>query len=98
MPTEATLAACLQTLSNHSSQQPSVTVSSFKVNSRIRQKGQPVSDYVASLKKLSEHCELGNFLSDLVRDRIVSGINDEQMQTRLLEEHNPKLESAIALA
>lgn len=97
-PAEATLAACLQTLGNHFLPKPSLMVSRFKLKSQMQQEGESVSDYVASLKKLSERCEFGTFLNDLLRDRIVCGKNDKQIQTRLLEEHNLTLESVVTLA
>ncbi|CAN7982234.1 unnamed protein product [Ixodes pacificus] len=76
-PTEATLEASLQTLGSHYFPKPSLMVSRFKFNSRVRQEGESISDYADSLKKLSEHCEFGTFLNDLLRDRIVCGINDK---------------------
>ncbi|KAH7955039.1 hypothetical protein HPB49_024231 [Dermacentor silvarum] len=96
-PTETTLENCLKTLIDHFSSKPSIVVSRFKFNSRIRKEGESVSELVAALKKLSEHCEFDTFLKDLLRDRIVCGIRDTQMQTRLLEEPNLTLETACRL-
>lgn len=53
---------------------------------------------MAPLKKLSEHCEFSTFLKDLLRDRIVCGIRDTYMQTRLLEEPNLTLQTAVSTA
>lgn len=78
-PAEATLAACLQTLGNHFLPKPSLMVSRFKLKSQMQQEGESVSDYVASLKKLSKHRKFGTFLNDFLRGRIVFGINDKQM-------------------
>ena len=50
--------------------------------------------YIAALKELSEFCEYGESLPDMLRDRLVVGINDEHIQHRLLAE--PKLTFAKA--
>ncbi|XP_037568114.1 uncharacterized protein K02A2.6-like [Dermacentor silvarum] len=97
-PTETTLENCLKTLSDHFSPKPSIVVSRFKFNCRVREEGESVSEFVAALKKLSEHCEFGTFLKDLLRDGIVCGIRDTQMQARLLEEPNLTFETAVSTA
>lgn len=43
-----------------------------------------LSEFVAELWRISEHCEHGPSLSDMIRDRLVAGINDENIQKRLL--------------
>ncbi|XP_049522593.1 uncharacterized protein K02A2.6-like [Dermacentor silvarum] len=97
-PTETTLENCLKTLSDHFSPKPLIVVSRFTFNSRVREEGESLSEFVDALKKLSEHCEFGTFLKDLLRDRIVCGIRDTQMQTRLLEEPNLTVGTAVLTA
>ena len=45
-----------------------------------------VSEYVASLGQLTEHCNYGDNLNTMLRDRLVCGINDTRIQKRLLSE------------
>ena len=45
-----------------------------------------VSEYVASLRQLTEHCKYGDNLNTMLRDRLVCGINDTRIQKRLLSE------------
>ena len=45
-----------------------------------------MADFVASLRNLVEHCEYGDTLETMLRDRIVCGIRDEKIQRRLLVE------------
>ena len=40
--------------------------------------------YVAELRKLTEHCNFGDYLNDALRDRHVCGIRNENTQKRLL--------------
>ncbi|KAK8759830.1 hypothetical protein V5799_028903 [Amblyomma americanum] len=78
----------LSVLSGHYIPKPSVVVCRFRFNSRSREPEESVSDYTASLKKLSANCEYGTFLPDMLWDRLFCGINDASLQRRLLEEPN----------
>lgn len=51
--------------------------------------------FVAELRRLTEYCDFGASLDDMLRDRLVCGINDERIQRRLLGE--PTLTFARAL-
>ena len=55
---------------------------------------------MASLHKLSEHCNYGETLPEMLRDRLVCGINNFKIQRRLLAEPDLTLKKAeeIALA
>ena len=61
-------------------------------------KGETVSAFVAELRKLTEYCQFGDTLSDMLRDRLVCGINDQKLQRRLLAEPTLTYERAFALA
>lgn len=72
-------------LMNHLQPRPSIIVERFTFHSRNRREGESVSEYVAALKKLSEHCGFGNMaLNDVIRDRLMCGIDDMGIQRRLL--------------
>ena len=58
----------------------------FKFHSHSRKPGESVATYIAELKRLSEDCEFGDFLQEMLRDRIVCAINDPRIQRRLLAE------------
>uniref|UniRef100_A0A8C6WZ84 ribonuclease H n=1 Tax=Neogobius melanostomus TaxID=47308 RepID=A0A8C6WZ84_9GOBI len=68
---------------------PSVIVQRFKFHSHFRKSGQSVANFVAELRQLSEHCEFGAVLDDMLRDRLVCGINEDAIQRRLLGEATP---------
>ena len=38
------------------------------------------------LKKLSEHCDYGDKLMEMITDQLICGINDSHIQQRLLAE------------
>ena len=60
----------------------------FQFHSRVRQVGKSVLAFVAELCKLSEHCNFGEALNDMLHDHLVCGINDSLTQRRLLAEQN----------
>ena len=80
---------------NHLQPLPSVIVQRFNFHSRSRHQEETISQFMAELRKLAEHCEFGDSLNEMLRDRLVCGINDHQIQRRLLSE--PKLSFSQAL-
>ena len=44
--------------------------------------------FVAGLRQLSEHCEFGTTLEDMIRDRLVCGVANSSIQRRLLAEQS----------
>ncbi len=83
---------------NHHCPPPSVTVQWFTFNTRIRKAGESVADYVANLRHVSEHCQFGTSLNDMLRDRLVCGINNDRYQRRLLAESKLTFTKALELA
>ena len=82
----------------HFNPKPSSIVQRFRFNSRSRKEGESVADFVAQFRQLSEHCQFGEALSDMLRDRIVCGINDQCIQRRLLSESDLTLAKAMELS
>jgi len=99
-PAETTFKKIVETLEKHYSPRPSEIVERFKFHSRNRKEDEGVATYVAVLRKLSEHCNYGETLPEMLRDRLVCGINNEKIQRRLLAEPDLTLKKAeeIALA
>ena len=71
-------------MTDHFQPKPSIIVQRFNFHSLIRKHGESVAIFVAELKKLSEHCGFGDSLNDVLRDRLVCGINNGRIQCRLL--------------
>ena len=70
----------------HYSPRRSEIVQRFKFNSRTRKQEESVSTFIAELRKQSELCNFRNMLDDMLRDRLVCGINHPGIQKRLLSE------------
>lgn len=73
-------------------------VQRFKFHSRFRKPGESVSVFVAELRRLAEHCQFEASLDDMLRDRLVVGIQDNRTQRRLLTEGDLAFQKAFQLA
>ena len=70
----------------------------YKFNTRIRNTKETVTDYVATLREIAQHCEYKDSLQDPLRDRLVCGVNHEGITNRLLAEKKLTYEKAMELA
>lgn len=95
---EKTFAQLVTLLKNHFNPKPSEIVQRFKFDPRMRRPTESVAEYVAELRKLAQDCNYGETLPQMLRDRLVCGINDDRIQRRLLSEINLTFESALSLA
>ena len=53
---------------------------------------------MTELRQSTKHCDFGESLNDMLRDRLVCGINDSRIQRRLLSELNLTFQKAYDLA
>ena len=97
-PKEMTFTELAQLVEKHMNPAPSVIVSRFKFHSRKRKAGESVSAFVAELRHLMEHCQYAEKLAENLRDQLVLGVNNEQIQRRLLAENDLTLEKALDIA
>ena len=77
---------------------PSPIVQRFKFNTRTRAQGETVAAYVAALRELAKHCQYGASLQEMLRDRLVCGVNHEAIQKRLLSEKDLTYKKAYSVA
>uniref|UniRef100_A0AAR2J737 Retrotransposon gag domain-containing protein n=1 Tax=Pygocentrus nattereri TaxID=42514 RepID=A0AAR2J737_PYGNA len=82
-------------LRDHFTPKPLVIAERFRFHKRNQGEGETVAQYVAVLKKLSEHCEFGGYLEDALRDRFVCGLKCEAVQKRLLTEDKLTFKRAV---
>ena len=76
---------------------PSIIVQRFQFNTRVRASSESIATYVAALRSLAEHCSYGDKLNEMLRDRLVCGVNHDTIQSRLLAEKDLTYEKAIEL-
>ena len=97
-PDEVSYDRIVKVLREHFHPRPSVTVARFRFFSCSRSINEPVPDYIARLKQLSRDCQFGSFLEEMIRDRLVCGINSDLIQSRLLSEPELSLQKATEMA
>lgn len=97
-PGAKTYAELVKVLKDHFSPKPIVIAERFRFHKRNQQEGESVTQYIAVIKQLSEHCEFGTHLQDALRDRLVCGLNVESIQRKLLNEAELTFKKAAELA
>ena len=85
-------------LKDHYNLKTSVIVRRFHFNTRTRTSGESIVSYVAALRELALHCEYGDKLAEMLRDRLVCGVNHKGIQRKLLAEADLTYDRAYSLA
>ena len=68
----------------------------FHFHTRVRKKDEAVAIYLAELKSLAQKCNFkAGTLHEMLRDRLVCGINEDSIQKRLLSETKLTYKSAV---
>ena len=94
-PTSKPYDDVVQLVTDYYDPKPSVIVQRYKFNSRVRGTDENISTYVAALRQLAEHCNYRNTLSEMLRDRLVCGINHPAIQKTLLAKKDLTLDKAL---
>ena len=76
----------------------SIIVQRYKFNSHVRAAEESIATYVAALHQIAEYCNYNDSQQDILRDRLVCGVNHQSIQCRLLTEKDLTYEKAIELA
>ena len=97
-PGSRTYKEIIDLVRDHFNPKPSVIVQRLKFHTRTRLPGESVAAFMAQLRQLSEFCEFGDKLNEMLRDRLVCGINDSRIQRRLLSEPELTPKKAFELA
>ena len=71
----------------------------FKFNKRCRQPHESINEYIAKLRELVEYCHYGGTLNDMLCDRLVCGVGNQDIQAALLAKGDaPTLDEALKIA
>ena len=97
-PTDVSFKNLVKVMTNHFCPPPSEIVQRFRFNSRVREHGETIAAYVAELRALSEYCNFGDALDSMLRDRLVCGVNEPQIQRRLLAEEGLNFKKALEIS
>jgi len=84
-------------LKQHYNPRRSVIVQRFKFNSRVQQPRESIADFLVDLRRLSEHCQY-QALEEMLRDHLVCGVSNTQIQRHLLAEGELTFKQAMDIA
>ncbi|GFW62884.1 integrase catalytic domain-containing protein [Trichonephila clavipes] len=74
IPSELTYQDIVKLLSEHLNPKPLEMTERFRFYKRKQFEGESIANYSAELQKLSIHCNFGNNLSMMLRDKLVMGL------------------------
>ena len=98
MVTELKLSEIDEVLKQHYNPKPPVMLERFKLYQRNQRPDETIATYFAELKKMAASCDFNTFRSEALRDRLVCGLLDKNIQKRLLSEDNLTIDKATKLA
>jgi hypothetical protein len=87
-PKDTSLTNIVQALEKHFNPAPLEIAEHFHFGTRTQKPGESIGEYVVALKKLSIHCNFGEFLNRALRDGFVCGLNNVKKQNKLLNTEN----------
>ncbi len=97
-PKDKTADQIYETLQTHLSPTPLTIAERFRFYKRDQKAGESIADYLEVIKRLAETCDFGDFLAIALRDKFVCGLNNEQIQKRLLTESKLTFQKAQSVA
>ena len=97
-PVSKTYQELVELFKQHVSPKPIVIAERYNFYNRKQREGESVAQYIAELRKLSEHCKFGAFLKEALRDMFAIGLKDTSVQKKLLSERNLDLKTAYEKA
>ena len=71
-------------MSEDKNPKPNQTVNRFKFKSRNRKSNELISESMVELPCVTQFCDCGTLLNDILRDRLVCWVNHNQIQQKLL--------------
>jgi hypothetical protein len=95
-PEKQSLPTVKEKFTNYFTPTTRTTFQRFLFNSMNQHQDEKALEFIARIKLQAEKCEFGALKNELVRDRIVIGINNLELQKRLLAEDNLDLPRAEA--
>ena len=97
-PTDKSFDDIVELVCDHYTPKPSAIVQRFRFHSRSQKEGESIADFVAELRRLSEHCQFEAVLNDMLCNRLVCGIKEVRNQRRLLVEPDLTFQKALEFA
>ena len=97
-PKDKSFAVLKEIVTAHYSPKPILVAERFKFHRRIQLESESIAQFVVELKRLALKCEFGVFLEEALRDRLVCGLKNVQIQKKLLTERELTFKKAFETA
>ena len=81
---DKTFQELVRMMANHQDPKPNSRAERFKFNNCDQKPGESITEYIAKLRRLTEHCNYSTILQNMQRDRLFCGLKHERIQQRLL--------------
>ena len=74
-----------------------VTVERYRFNTQVQDKAESIDRYVTGLRLIAKNCSFGNLEDELIRDRILCGVNSDDVKQQLLRVQDLTLDKALTI-
>ena len=83
-PAEVPLDDIINALKAHYDPAPSKRVQRYHFNNRTQGTAESIVEYIAELRRLAQHCQFGTQLEDMLCDRLIVGVRNDDLRRKLL--------------
>lgn len=98
LPSTKSFADLKRALGDHYNPKRLVIAERYKFYNSNQESNEDIKSFVARLKKLTQYCNFGQFLSECLRDKLVCGLRSATIKRKLLSEDNLTFERAYEIA
>ena len=74
-----------------------VTIERYHFNMRMQDKAEPIDQYITDLRLIAKNCSFGDLEDELIRDRIICGVNSNDVKQQLLKTKDLTLDKALTI-
>lgn len=85
-------------LLNYIHPKPNTITERYKFKERKQLSEETIVQFIRALKKMSEHCDFGLTLDNMLRDQLIWGLRDQHIKKRLLSEDGLTFKKCVELS
>ena len=97
-PQDKSLDELFALLKSHFESRIVVIAERFGFYQRLQRDSESIANYMAELRRLSKHCDFGDYLDTELRDQLLCGLYHEAVQRKILAESDLTLTKAVHIA
>ena len=98
LPKDKSYDELVELLKKHYDPEPIIIAEHFHFYRRDQKTGELIADYLAALRCLASRCKFGTFLTEALRDKLVCGMQSDNIQKVLLTKANLTLDKAVEIS